>query len=195
MTASSAKKKTVGFGAPDDFGAHVFRVEIPAAKEGEVRIIEDYGVKGGEQGRPYDEVRAVLPREIWSAVSESCRRDFNDRLKTHKMLTGRWQAGSTKVDRLLGKELCVLAWAAEHASKDERKVVCAKWSALRPEERWWLFSQTVSEAGLADDAHRGWRKALYFALSDGVAPELAKKRPRRPEEDSSADSLPLFQNA
>lgn len=192
MTSSAAKKKTVGFGAPDDFGAHVFRVEIPTAKDGEVRVVEDYGVKGGDQGRPYDEVRAVLPRDVWSSVSESCRRDFNDRLKSNKMLTGRWMTGSTKVDRLLGKELCVLVWAAEHATKDERKVVCAKWSALRPEERWWLFSQTVSEAGLAEDSGRGWRKALYFALADGAAPEAAKKRPRRPDEDSSLEALPLF---
>jgi hypothetical protein len=192
MTVTAAKRRTVGFGAPDDFGAHIFRVEIPAAREGAVRIIEDYGVKGGEQGRPYDEVRAVLARDVWSSIAETSRRDFNDRMKFHKLLTGRWVAGTTKVDRLLGKELCVLAWAAEHADKDERKVVCAKWSALRPEERWWLFSQTASEAGLAEDAERGWRKALYFALADGVAPEIAKKRPRRPDEDAALEALPLF---
>ena len=194
MTKGADAKKTVGFGASDDFGAHIFKVEIPAAKDGTVAIVEDYGIQGGEQGRPYDEVRVVLSREIWSSLSEAARRDFNDRLKGHKMLTGRWTVGTTKVDRLLGKELCVLAWAAEHTEKDERKVVCAKWAALRPEERWWLFSQTVTEAGLAEDKERGWRKALYFALADGVAPEIAEKRPKRPAEDSSIEGLPLFAN-
>ena len=186
------KKKTVGFGALDEFGAHVFRVEIPASKDAQVQIIEDYGVKGGDQGRPYEELRAVLPREVWSGISEASRRDFNDRLKSHKVTTGRWSVGNTKVDRLLGKELCVLAWAAEHADKDERKVVAAKWSALRPEERWWLFAQAVSEAGLADDKNRGWRRALYYALADGESPAIAKKRAPRPLEDDAIELLPLF---
>ena len=183
--------KTEGFGAPAEFGKHVFRVEIPAAQDGEISIVEDYGLQGGEQGRPYEEVRAILTREAWSGVAEAARRDFNARLKAHKITTGRWTAGMTKVDRLLGKELCVLAWAAETATKDECKVIGAKWAALRPEERWWLFSQTVTEAGLAEDTPRGWRRALYFALSDGEAPEVAKRRPKRPVEGPN-ETLPLF---
>jgi hypothetical protein len=46
-------------------------------------------------------------------------------------------------------------------------VITSKWAALRPEERWWLFSMTVAECGLPQDRERGWRRALYFALSDG----------------------------
>ena len=47
--------------------------------------------------------------------------------------------------RLLGKELCVLAWAAEAATdKETLAVIAQKWSSLRPEERWWLFSMTVA---------------------------------------------------
>ena len=106
-------RKTEGFGAPSEFGKHVFRVEIPPTRDGAVRIVEDYGLQGGEQGRPYEEVRAVLSREAWSGIAETARKDFNERLKTHKLASGRWVAGTTRVDRLLGKELCVLAWAAE----------------------------------------------------------------------------------
>lgn len=192
MSKPVEKHRTVGFGAPEEFGAHIFRVDIPLAKDAAVSIYEDYGVQGGERGRPYDELRVVLPREAWASIAEASRRDFNERLKSRKLTTARWTTGTTKVDRLLGKELCVLAWAAEHADKDERKVVCAKWAALRPEERWWLFSQTAAEAGLAEDSARGWRKALYFALSDGAAVETARKRPKRPAEDLSIESLPLF---
>ena len=47
--------KTVDFGAPEKFGAHVFRVEIPAAKTEPVRIIEDFGYRGLEGGIPRDE--------------------------------------------------------------------------------------------------------------------------------------------
>jgi len=192
MTAASPQRKTEGFGASTEFKQHVFRVEIPSAQNGVVRLVEDYGLKGGDHGAPFEELRVVLPRENWAGISEAARRDFNERLKTHKLASGRWLAGITKVDRLLGKELCVLAWAAERATRAECKVICAKWAALRPEERWWLFSQTVSEAGLAEDTERGWRKALYLALSDGEAPEIARARPKRPVD---VEDLPLFRGA
>jgi len=161
------KSSTIDFGAPKAFGAHVFRVEIAAEKNEPVSIIEDYGYQGGENGLPYEEPRATVLRTTWTVISASARRDFNERLKAKKQRTGSWKPGKTLVDRLLGKELCVLAWASEKATTEQLPIICARWAALRPEERWWLFSMTVAEAGLPEDSDRGWRKALYFALSDG----------------------------
>jgi hypothetical protein len=77
----------------------------------------------------------------------------------------------------------VLAWAAETATPDQIPVICSKWAALRPEERWWLFAMTVAEAGLPEDTLRGWRRALFHALSDGEKPAAGKKR-RRPVQDA-----------
>jgi hypothetical protein len=125
-----------------------------------------------------------------SGIADIARREFNDRLKAAKVTTGRWHTGTNLVDRLLGKELCVLAWAAETANDDQLPVICSKWAALRPEERWWLFSMTVAEAGLPEDTQRGWRRALFLALSDGEKPPEGRKR-RRPVE-SDLFSLPLF---
>lgn len=171
-----------GFGAVA-YGAHIFRVEIPAAAKGDITIIEDYGFNGGENGVPPRETRVVLPRRFWSAIAETARKDFVARLKAKKLPSPRWTTGNNKVDRMLGKELCVLVWAAEHAnSVDECKAIAAKWAALKPEERWWLFSQTAAEAGLADDKDAGWRKALYYALSSGKT-ENMKPRSIRPAED------------
>jgi hypothetical protein len=184
--------KTVDFGAPGKFGAHIFRIEIPAAKNEPVRIVEDFGYRGFEAGIPRDEERVVLLRSVWSAIADIARREFNDRLKAAKITTGRWHSGTNLVDRLLGKELCVLAWAAETANDDQLPVIASKWAALRPEERWWLFSMTVAEAGLPEDAQRGWRRALFLALSDGEKPPAGRKRRRRPVEDDIT-SLPLFQ--
>ncbi len=110
------KPRTVDFGAPDAFGIHLFRVMIPAARIEPVIIIEDYGYRGQEAGIPREEQRVVLKRHVWSGISDIARREFNDRLKAAKILTGRWHTGSNLVDRLLGKELCVLAWAAETAN-------------------------------------------------------------------------------
>jgi hypothetical protein len=184
------KQITVDFGAPETFGAHIFRVEIPAGRNDPVVIIEDYGYRGQESGIPREEDRVLLPRQVWSGIAEIARREFNERLKAAKILTGRWRTGTNLVDRLLGKELCVLAWAGETANEKQLPVICSKWAALRPEERWWLFSMTVAETGLPEDTQRGWRRALFYALSDGE--KLARRRPPRPTEQH-AFQLPLFQ--
>jgi hypothetical protein len=189
--AMSDKPGFVDFGAPASFGIHVFRVEIPAAKADPVRIVEDFGYRGLEGGIPRDEDRVVLSRAVWSGIADTARREFNDRLKTAKVPTGRWHSGTNLIDRLLGKELCVLAWAAETADAAQAAVICGKWAALRPEERWWLFSMTVAEAGLPEDTQRGWRRALFFSLSDGEKPPENRKR-RRPVE-TDVYSLPLFE--
>ena len=39
------ESKTIDFGAPDGFGAHLFRVQIPAARNESVVIVEDYGYR------------------------------------------------------------------------------------------------------------------------------------------------------
>jgi hypothetical protein len=88
------KPKTVDFGAPDKFGAHVFRIEIPAAKSESVVIVEDYGYRGQEAGVPRDEERVVLKRPVWSAIADIARREFNTRLKAAKVRVGRWHTGT-----------------------------------------------------------------------------------------------------
>jgi len=160
----------------------MFRVEIPASRTETVSIIEDYGYKGQVGGIPQDEKRVVLRRSVWSTIADCARREFNDRLKAVKILTGHWHTGTNMVDRLLGKELCVLAWAAETASSEQIPIICSKWAALRPEERWWLFAMTVAEAGLHDDTGRGWRRALFYALSDGEKSLIRKKKLRPVEQ-------------
>jgi hypothetical protein len=50
---------------------------------------------------------------------------------------------------------------------------------------------TVAEAGLPEDTQRGWRRALFHALSDGEKPPAHRKR-RRPVETDPI-SLPLFE--
>jgi len=191
--ANLADSKTVDFGAPDGFGAHLFRVLIPAARNESVVIVEDYGYRGEEGGVPRDEERVLLKRPVWSAISDAARNEFNARLKAAKLRVSRWHTGTNLVDRLLGKELCVLAWATETATTDQIPVISSKWAALRPEERWWLFAMTVAEAGLPEDTHRGWRRALFYALSDGEKPPPGRKRRPRPRQDDLFDS-PLFKD-
>jgi hypothetical protein len=52
---------------------------------------------------------------------------------------------------------------------------------------------TVAEAGLPDDTQRGWRRALFYALSDGEKPAFGRKRLRPMERDLFDTLLPQFE--
>ncbi|TCI59353.1 anti-phage-associated DUF3780 domain-containing protein [Exiguobacterium sp. SH0S2] len=186
--------RTTDFGAPIEFGMHHFYVEIPTSPKESISIFEDFGFDGDESRRETIECRLILARELWTKIRDDARRDFNTRLKSKKQSTGSWTTGKVKLDRFLGRELCVLGWAAEHATPDECLVISQKWLALRPEERWWLYSKTASEAGLENQFERGWRKALYCALSDGTSIKLRPKKKTKIKEEqlSQEETLSLF---
>ena len=115
-------------------------------------------------GQPTE--RVLVSREKWRMLADSARDDFNKRLKVAKLPAGRWSYGANRIDRLLGKELCVLLWAVEHAELGDVTAAVANWRGLRPEDRWWLFTTTCAETGGVADGDRGWRKALRFALTE-----------------------------
>lgn len=77
---------------------------------------------------------------------------------------------------MLGKELCVLAWAIERLEPEKIGIAVRNWLALRPAERWWLFGMTAIATGGIADAGKGWRVALRFALGDVAQNELMKPR-------------------
>ncbi|MCH8539498.1 MAG: DUF3780 domain-containing protein [Opitutales bacterium] len=184
----------IDFGAPSAFGAHHFYVVIPESPRQAVEIHEDFGFEGEEAQRETTECRVILARELWTKIRDDARRDFNARLKRKKLGAGGWQSGKVKLDRFLGKELCVLAWASEHATVNEIPIITRKWLALRPEERWWLYSKTAAEAGAANQTLRGWRKGLYCSLSDGesikVAPKVKpRSKPKKPDSQDLFDFI------
>lgn len=194
-----ADKETEGFGAPKEYGSHHFSVTTPRGNNDAVEIREHFAINSDAPNENYEVLRVVLARRLWTQIRDHARRDFNARLKAKKESIGSFDIGKVKLDRLLGKELCVLAWAAEWASPDECEVISQRWLALREEERWWLYSKTAAEAGEADQRDKGWRKALYCMLSDGTnihltVQENAKRKqsqkPKTPEDSST--QLGLF---
>ena len=81
--------------------------------------------------------------------------------------TGQWlKKGQIPIDRTLGKELTLLAWALEDADPELSVAAVHNWLGLVPEERWWLYTMTVATTGQAMQKGIGWRKALRFALAD-----------------------------
>lgn len=123
--------------------------------------------------------RVVLDRPRWTAIRAEAQRAFNARLAAHGLTPSAWKVGENRVDRLLGRELCVLAWAIEQMDMEKIPVAVRNWLALRPEERWWLFGMTAIATGGVLDAGRGWRVALQHALGDVAQSELLSPRARR----------------
>lgn len=87
-------------------------------------------------------------------------------MKERNLKTSAWKVGENPVDRLLGKELCVLAWAIEGVEFDHIPIAVRNWLALRPEECWRLFGMTAITTGGVNDGGKGWRLALRHALGD-----------------------------
>jgi hypothetical protein len=179
MKSSSDNRATVGFGCPVGIDPHHFVVDLPVGKTARVVIAEIYGIKAGLNGLPEVAERCYLARSTWSMISEEVKREFNERLRSKKLATSRWTTGINKVERLLGKELLVLAWAVEVANPEMVPNAIRNWIGLRPEERWWLYTVTAAATGGTEHSDIGWRKALRFALTENPLAEIANISPVR----------------
>ncbi|MDO9049272.1 MAG: DUF3780 domain-containing protein [Methylobacter sp.] len=176
--AASAKTivhPTLGFGVPATSNPHHFIVEIPRNNTGTVSIVENLGLQSHDHAQSLI-ARVILERPRWTAIRSEVQRAFNVQLKERNLKTSAWKVGANPVDRLLGKELCVLAWAIEGMEEGLFPIAVRNWLALRPEERWWLFGMTAITTGGVNDGDRGWRLALRHALGDVAQSELFKPR-------------------
>ena len=200
VSTESAKARaqvphTLGFGVPATSDPHHFKVIVPKSSTGKVRISEHLGLQAGSNdGAVVD--RVLLDRPRWTAIRAEVQRAFNARLTAHGLKTSAWKVGDNPVDRLLGKELCVLAWTVEQMDTEKIPVAVRNWLALRPEERWWLFGMTAMSTGGPADAGKGWRLALKHALGDVAQSDLLAPRARRSSrgKDDLLPSLDLFED-
>lgn len=177
-TKAAVNYATLGFGVPATSDPHHFKVIIPKANTGKVQISEYLGLQAhSDEFAVID--RVLLDRPRWTAIRAEVQRTFNARLKNHHVKTASWKVGENVVDRLLGKELCVLAWAVEGMDMEKIPVAVRNWLALRPEERWWLFGMTAMSTGGINDGEKGWRLALRHALGDVAQSEQLKPRERK----------------
>lgn len=178
LARTAATRPTLGFGVPATSDPHHFKVIITRSNTGRVQISEYLGLQAtSDEAAVID--RVLLDRPRWTAIRGEVQRTFNARLKAHDLKTAAWKVGENPVDRLLGKELCVLAWAVEGMEMENIPVAVRNWLTLRPEERWWLFGMTAMSTGGINDGNKGWRLALRHALGDVAQSELLQPRGRR----------------
>lgn len=195
VTGQKSTHPTLGFGVPATSDPHHFKVIIPRVNTGRVQISEYLGLQATTDEHAIID-RVLLDRPRWTAIRSEIQRAFNARLNAHGLKTSAWKIGDNPVDRLLGKELCVLAWAVEHMELEKVPVAVRNWLALRPEERWWLFGMTAISTGGINDGDKGWRLALRHALGDVAQSELLQPKARRQsaKDDSERPTLDLFGN-
>lgn len=171
-------RPTLGFGVPATSDPHHFKVVIPRSNTGKVLISEYLGMQASTDEQSVID-RVFLDRPRWTAIRSEVQRAFNARLNAHGLKACAWKVGDNVVDRLLGKELCVLAWAVEGMDLEKIPVAVRNWLALRPEERWWLFGMAAMSTGGVGDGNRGWRLALRHALGDVAQTDLLGPVARR----------------
>ena len=191
MGACMTKMLPDTFGVPDVQAPHHFLVRIPQARGASVEVWEDFGAAA--VGTSMERLcRAEVPRDVWRKVTDGLKGHLNRRLKEKGLKVCRFRTGDNKVERILGRELMVLAWAIEDATADEAAIAFTRWSSYRPEELWWLFQQIDRDGGEWDDPRTGWRAAIRHALiREGDADAKKPKRPRPKLTDATPD---LFKN-
>lgn len=114
----------------------------------------------------HPKIKAYIPASIWRDLADPIKAEWNMRLKKYEQRPGKW-AAHTKLDRLFGKELTLLAWALEEVSPDLVERVVKNWKGFAPEERWWLYTTINATSNLPTfGKDRGWRKAIRIAFSE-----------------------------
>jgi Protein of unknown function (DUF3780) len=173
---SKKNDSILGFGFSAEHTEHCFLVTFPASrsKDAEIMISEHFHWQP-EADAPVDfsfnnedrMLKVSLKRVVWEQIEEEVKAEFNRRLRSMGVKTGRWiKKGQVPVDRSLGKELTLLAWAIENADPALIPTAIRNWLGLAPEERWWLYTMTNAATGALKDHNRGWRKAVRFALTE-----------------------------
>jgi hypothetical protein len=138
-----------------------FFVALFARGTGPVELVEELGFAPGTV------LRAVIQRAVWEAILPAVRADFAPRLKGLKVSPIAWSGDSVCLARGLGRELCLLAWAAEHAQPGELGAICERWRAMPVAARAEMYLRmNQHDCGTANDGQRGWRRALYEVLRD-----------------------------
>ncbi len=110
----------------------------------------------------------TLPMSIWRTIGKPVIAELLDGMTTEERASASssFKSGVNYLSPLVGRELAVLFWALEEdTTYGYTDQVVAGWRQLAREERWWLYTRA---SGAEQRSKRGWRRALFYALSDAV---------------------------
>lgn len=172
-----SKRKALGFGFIPEESKHHFLVYIPKSKDGEISVYESFDWEEEIENQKLKESnrKVSISKHKWNAIKEALKTEFNKRLSSYNIVSGRWKTGMIPVERLLGKEMVLLMWAIEDCDPSVIPEAIKNWLGLTKEERWWLFTMTNASTGHAYDK-RGWRKAIRYALTENPIEERGSQK-------------------
>jgi hypothetical protein len=118
-----------------------------------------------ERGYPRREL-AALPRATWKQVATAVEKELLRGMDPEE--TGpkppKLRSGDQALSPLVLRELAVLFWALmEDGDGTHIDALLSGWRQLAREERWWLYARASNPA---QRLGTGWRRALYYALTD-----------------------------
>ena len=157
-------RKIIDFGfTPDHSPLHF----VLSASKSDISVETRFKWGDESEDPAQPEPKAWLDSYRWSRISEHVAHDFNRRLRAAGLRQARWKAKETLLAPHFGRELVLLIWAVEDADSTVIPSMCANWSGLAPEERWWLFT-TVNAASRQPQYGKdsGWRKAIKVAFAE-----------------------------
>ena len=149
------------FGIVDPDGEHgILSIETGAGASCRLTL-----VSRTERGYPRHEL-AVIPLATWrllaTVVQKELVREMDPEEAGPKSPT--FRSGDQALSPLVTRELAVLLWSLmEDGEGTHIDALLAGWRQLAREERWWLYARASNPT---QQQGRGWRRALYFALTD-----------------------------
>jgi hypothetical protein len=140
-----------------------FLVEVEGDVMQPVRIT--YCFNNGLRDVP--QTKCLLRREKWDLIAPALQDNFRRRLHELKLPISSFKRGVNYLDRLLGKELLLLAYAVEDSEISLVSKAIQNWQGLAPEERWWLTMMCDARGGDTTKCRNiGWRAAVRVALTE-----------------------------
>jgi len=118
-----------------------------------------------ERGYPRREL-AALPLATWKEIATSVQKELVRGMDPEESgkKEPRIRAGDQALSPLVLRELAVLFWALmEDGDGTHIDALLSGWRQLAREERWWLYARASNPS---QRLGTGWRRALYFALTD-----------------------------
>lgn len=118
-----------------------------------------------ERGYPRREL-AAIPLPTWRAISSVVQRELQRVMDPEEVgpKAPSFRSGPQALSPLITRELAVLFWSLmEDGEGTHIQTLLAGWRQLAREERWWLYARASNPA---QKLGHGWRRALFFALTD-----------------------------
>lgn len=118
-----------------------------------------------ERGYPRHEL-AVIPLATWRQLAAAMQKALLRGMAPEEIgpKPPSFRSGDQALSPLVTRELSVLLWSLmEDGEGTHMDALLAGWRQLAREERWWLYARASNPT---QKRGSGWRRALYYALTD-----------------------------